>query len=51
MLSALMESQHTVLQKIHGVDSPQVALSSNLLSLQTSVRAVPMMPQNCSTLT
>ena len=46
MLSALMESQHTVLQKTHGVDSPQVALSSQLLTLQTSVRAVPLMPQS-----
>ena len=39
MLSALMESQHSVLQKVHGVDSPQVALSTSMLSLQSSVRA------------
>ena len=38
MLSSLMETQHSVLQKVHGVDSPQVQLSSSLLSLQSTVR-------------
>ena len=37
-LSALMETQHSMLQKVHGVDSPQVALSTSLLSLQSTVR-------------
>ena len=48
MLSALMDSQHSMLQKTHGVDSPQVALSSNLINLQTSVRALHKMPHNCT---
>ena len=38
MLSALMETQHSMLQKVHGVDSPQVALSTSLISLQSTVR-------------
>lgn len=38
MLSALMEAQHFMLQKAHGVDSPQVALSTSLLALQSTVR-------------
>lgn len=36
-LTALMDSQHKMLQTIHGVDSPQVALSTTLLDLQGSV--------------
>lgn len=54
MLTALMETQHSVLQKVHGVDSPQVALSTSLVSLQTSVRlAFPLWPpaRHCSTFT
>ena len=38
MLSALMDTQHKMLQKTHGVDSPQVALSTSLVQLQTTVR-------------
>ena len=41
MLTALMETQHSVLQKVHGVDSPQVALSTSLVSLQSTVRLAP----------
>ena len=36
-LTTLMDSQHKMLQQVHGVDSPQVALSSTLLDLQGSV--------------
>ncbi len=37
-ITTLMDSQHKMLTSIHGVDSPQVALSSTLLDLQGSVR-------------
>ena len=37
-ITTLMDSQHKMLTQIHGVDSPQVALSSTLLDLQGSVR-------------
>ena len=40
-LTSLMDSQHKMLTAIHGVDSPQVALSSTLLDLQGSVSARP----------
>ena len=36
-ITTLMDSQHKMLTSIHGVDSPQVALSSTLLDLQGSV--------------
>lgn len=40
-LATLMDTQHKMLTQIHGVDSPQVALSSTLLDLQGSVRYWP----------
>ncbi|CAL5229806.1 g13203 [Coccomyxa viridis] len=36
-ITTLMDSQHKMLSQIHGVDSPQVALSSTLLDLQGSI--------------
>ncbi len=39
-----MDSQHKMLSQIHGVDSPQVALSSTLLDLQGSVSRRPHLP-------
>jgi hypothetical protein len=32
-----MDSQHKMLQQMHGVDSPQVALSSSMIDLQSTV--------------
>ena len=36
-ITALMDSQHKMLQQMHGVDSPQVALSSSMIDLQSTV--------------
>ena len=36
-ITALMDSQHKMLQQVHGVDSPQVALSSSMIDLQSTV--------------
>ena len=47
-LTHLMDSQHKMLQSVHGVDSPQVALSSSMIDLQSTVSSsVPLMSAFC----
>ena len=42
-ITSLMDSQHKMLQQVHGVDSPQVALSSSMIDLQSTVSSsVPL---------
>lgn len=41
-ITALMDSQHKMLQQMHGVDSPQVALSSSMIDLQSTVSSSVM---------
>lgn len=37
LLAGMMEHQVSLLEKVHGADSPYVSLASNLMSLQSTV--------------